>query len=105
MAAVDEDFLCRNDRILRLHRLNRPGDEPDDDVPSESAPAPVVLHVSSADDESDESLLLLLPPSLLLLLDQKPDFPMVPARGARVTRESYGRRGGGLDKSHKPEKT
>lgn len=72
----DDGFLCRNDRILRLHRLNRLGD---DDDPSESVAPPPPLPVSSVDDESDESLLLLLlpmPPLLLLLLDQNPVFTM-----------------------------
>jgi hypothetical protein len=70
--------LCLKDRIFRLHRLNRPGDDESED-PSESAPPPPVVlqDASSTGDESDESLLfpaqLLLPELLLpLLLDQKP---------------------------------
>lgn len=77
--ATEDDFLCRKDRIFRLHRLSRPGDEESED-PSESAPPPpvVVQDAWTAGDESDESLLfpalLLLLPELLLplLLDQKP---------------------------------
>jgi hypothetical protein len=86
---LDEDgILCRNDLILRLHRLNRLGDDED---PSESAAPP--LSVSSA-DESDESLLLLLlpmPPLLLLLLDQKPVFTMfsLARKGLREKRSEY----------------
>lgn len=76
--ATEDDFLCRKDRIFRLHRLSRLGDEESED-PSESAPPPpaVVQDAWTAGDESDESLLfpaLLLLPELLLplLLDQKP---------------------------------
>lgn len=91
-AAADDFLLCRNDRIFRLHRLNRLGDESESESPPPPPPA------SSADDESDDepvwplSLLLepaplmlpLLPPPpllLLLLLDQNPVFPIAGGRG------------------------
>lgn len=64
---MDDRFLCLNDRILRLHRLNRPDDDDDDDDPP-SPPSGSVEHESSDDEPSPLFLRPPPPPSLLLLL-------------------------------------